>query len=198
MSRNLCPLYIVDDETSVLESMAFMLESYEYEVNTFSAGADFLQYVDLSRPGCLLLDSRMPEMRGQEIHRILNQKSSPISVIYLTGHGDVPMAVDALKEGALDFFQKPVDGNALINSVDEAMAHSLKKSHTLDAKQDLQSLTKREREVLSLVVNGMKNQQMADLLCVSLRTIEVHRSNVMKKLQADNLAELLRKVAHLI
>lgn len=78
------------------------------------------------------------------------------------------------------------------------MAHSLKKSHTLDAKQDLQSLTKREREVLSLVVNGMKNQQMADLLCVSLRTIEVHRSNVMKKLQADNLAELLRKVAHLI
>lgn len=105
MRRNLCPLYIVDDEISVLESMAFMLESYGYEVETFSAGADFIDCVDLSRPGCLLLDSRMPEMRGQDVHRLLNEQGSPISVIYLTGHGDIPMAVDALKEGASDFFK---------------------------------------------------------------------------------------------
>ncbi|WP_104025547.1 response regulator transcription factor [Vibrio hyugaensis] len=198
MSRNLCPLYIVDDEEPVLESMAFMLESYGYEVETFSSGMAFLNNADLSSPGCVLLDSRMPEMRGQDVHHFMNEKFSPISVIYLTGHGDIPMAVDALKDGALDFFQKPVDGNALVIAVDDAMAQSIKNCEKLGAKQVLQNLTKREREVLGLVVKGMKNQEMADLLCVSLRTIEVHRSNVMKKLEAESLAVLIRKVGHLI
>ncbi|MGI9915648.1 response regulator transcription factor [Vibrio owensii] len=198
MSRNLCPLYIVDDEEPVLESMAFMLESYGYEVETFSSGMAFLDNADLSSPGCVLLDSRMPEMRGQDVHHFMNEKFSPISVIYLTGHGDIPMAVDALKDGALDFFQKPVDGNALVVAVDDAMAQSIKNSEKLGAKQVLQNLTKREREVLGLVVKGMKNQEMADLLCVSLRTIEVHRSNVMKKLEAESLAVVIRKVGHLI
>ena len=198
MSRNLCSLYIVDDEEPVLESMAFMLESYGYEVETFSSGIDFLNEVNLSAPGCVLLDSRMPDMRGQDVHQMMNEKLSPISVIYLTGHGDIPMAVDALKDGALDFFQKPVDGNALVTAVDDAMAQSLKNGEKLGAKQVLQSLTKREREVLGLVVKGMKNQEMADLLCVSLRTIEVHRSNVMKKLEAESLAVLIHKVGHLI
>ncbi|HDM8224848.1 TPA: response regulator transcription factor [Vibrio campbellii] len=198
MSRNLCSLYIVDDEEPVLESMAFMLESYGYEVETFSSGIDFLNEVNLSAPGCVLLDSRMPEMRGQDVHQMMNEKLSPISVIYLTGHGDIPMAVDALKDGALDFFQKPVDGNALVMAVENAMAQSLKNCEKLGARQVLQSLTKREREVLGLVVKGMKNQEMADLLCVSLRTIEVHRSNVMKKLEAESLAVLIHKVGHLI
>ncbi|MDK9776461.1 MULTISPECIES: response regulator transcription factor [unclassified Vibrio] len=198
MSRNLCSLYIVDDEEPVLESMAFLLESYGYEVETFSSGIDFLNEVNLSAPGCVLLDSRMPDMRGQDVHQMMNEKLSPISVIYLTGHGDIPMAVDALKDGALDFFQKPVDGNALVTAVDDAMAQSLKNGEKLGAKQVLQSLTKREREVLGLVVKGMKNQEMADLLCVSLRTIEVHRSNVMKKLEAESLAVLIHKVGHLI
>ncbi len=198
MSRNLCPLYIVDDEEPVLESMAFMLESYGYEVESFSSGIDFLNNAELSAPGCVLLDSRMPEMRGQDVHHVMNEKFSPISVIYLTGHGDIPMAVDALKDGALDFFQKPVDGNALVVAVDNAMAQSLKNGEKLSAKQVLQNLTKREKEVLGLVVKGMKNQEIADLLCVSLRTIEVHRSNVMKKLEAESLAVLIRKVGHLI
>ncbi|ASI96063.1 response regulator transcription factor [Vibrio rotiferianus] len=198
MSRNLCSLYIVDDEEPVLESMAFLLESYGYEVETFSSGIDFLNEVNLSAPGCVLLDSRMPDMRGQDVHQMMNEKLSPISVIYLTGHGDIPMAVDALKDGALDFFQKPVDGNTLVMAVDDAMAQSLKNGEKLGAKQVLQSLTKREREVLGLVVKGMKNQEMADLLCVSLRTIEVHRSNVMKKLEAESLAVLIHKVGHLI
>ncbi|MHA2766487.1 response regulator transcription factor [Vibrio harveyi] len=198
MSRNLCPLYIVDDEEPVLESMAFMLESYGYEVESFSSGIDFLNNAELSAPGCVLLDSRMPEMRGQDVHHVMNEKFSPISVIYLTGHGDIPMAVDALKDGALDFFQKPVDGNALVVAVDNAMAQSLKNGEKLSAKQVLQNLTKREKEVLGLVVKGMKNQEMADSLCVSLRTIEVHRSNVMKKLEVESLAVLIRKVGHLI
>ncbi|MGR5131948.1 response regulator transcription factor [Vibrio alfacsensis] len=198
MSRNLCPLYIVDDEESVLESMAFMLESYGYEVKVYSNGTDFLEDADLASAGCVLLDSRMPEMRGQDVHQLMNERASPVSVIYLTGHGDIPMAVDALKDGALDFFQKPVDGSVLINAVDLAMAASLSNLDKLYAKKVLQNLTKREREVLDLVVKGLKNQEMANQLCVSLRTIEVHRSNVMKKLSADNVAALIRKVGHLI
>ncbi len=168
MSRNLCPLYIVDDEEPVLESMAFMLESYGYEVESFSSGIDFLNNAELSAPGCVLLDSRMPEMRGQDVHHVMNEKFSPISVIYLTGHGDIPMAVDALKDGALDFFQKPVDGNALVVAVDNAMAQSLKNGEKLSANQVLQNLTKREKEVLGLVVKGMKNQEMRWIRCVFL------------------------------
>ncbi len=110
----------------------------------------------------------MPEMRGQDVHHVMNEKFSPISVIYLTGHGDIPMAVDALKDGALDFFQKPVDGNALVVAVDNAMAQSLKNGEKLSAKQVLQNLTKREKEVLGLVVKGMKNQEMVLIRCVFL------------------------------
>ncbi|EJG0323131.1 TPA: response regulator transcription factor [Vibrio parahaemolyticus] len=198
MSRNLCPLYIVDDEVPVLESMAFMLESYGYSVDVYSSGQDFLQRVNLHQAGCVLLDSRMPEMRGQELHLLMRNQCSPISVIYLTGHGDIPMAVDALKEGALDFFQKPVDGNALVVAIDNAMECSLKNQEKQSAKLTLQSLTRREKEVLILVVKGMKNQDMANQLCVSLRTIEVHRSNVMKKLEVESLAALIHKVGHVI
>ncbi len=198
MSRNLCPLYIVDDEVPVLESMAFMLESYGYSVDVYSNGQDFLQSVNLHQAGCVLLDSRMPEMRGQELHLLMRNQCSPISVMYLTGHGDIPMAVDALKEGALDFFQKPVDGNALVAAIDNAMECSLKNQEKQSAKLTLQSLTRREKEVLILVVKGMKNQDMANQLCVSLRTIEVHRSNVMKKLEVESLAALIHKVGHVI
>ncbi|HCG8473771.1 TPA: response regulator transcription factor [Vibrio parahaemolyticus] len=198
MSRNLCPLYIVDDEVPVLESMAFMLESYGYSVDVYSNGQDFLQSVNLHQAGCVLLDSRMPEMRGQELHLLMRNQCSPISVIYLTGHGDIPMAVDALKEGALDFFQKPVDGNALAAAIDNAMECSLNNQEKQSAKLTLQSLTRREKEVLILVVKGMKNQDMANQLCVSLRTIEVHRSNVMKKLEVESLAALIHKVGHVI
>ncbi|MDF2152419.1 response regulator [Vibrio sp. CAU 1672] len=193
MCRQRCPIYIVDDEESVLESMAFMLESYGYQARTYSSGKEFLHHVDLADAGCVLLDSRMPEMRGQDVHQVMIEQCSPMSVIYLTGHGDVPMAVEALKEGAVDFFQKPVDGNVLVLAIENAMEQSSRKLEKTRSMQTLTSLTKREAQVLRLVIQGMKNQAMADQLCVSLRTIEVHRSNVMKKLEVDSLAALIRK-----
>ncbi len=198
MRREQYPIYIVDDEESVLESMAFMLETYGYQVETFNQGQAFLDTVDTEQIGCVLLDSRMPGLRGQEIHKILLNQSSPLSVIYLTGHGDIPMAVEALKNGAIDFFQKPVDGDNLVKAIDKAMQASETNAKGVAESKAMESLTQREREVLDLIVQGKKNQQMADELCVSLRTIEVHRSNVMKKLQADSLAVLIRKVGHLI
>ncbi|MCA0936091.1 response regulator [Vibrio alginolyticus] len=198
MRRDQFPLYIVDDEESVLESMAFMLESYGYRVETFSRGQAFLDAIDTAQIGCVLLDSRMPGLRGQDIQKILSNQNSALSIIYLTGHGDIPMAVEALKNGAIDFFQKPVDGDNLVTAIDKAMRASESSAQGFAESKAMESLTQREREVLDLIVQGKKNQQMADELCVSLRTIEVHRSNVMKKLEADNLAVLIRKVGHLI
>ncbi len=198
MRRDQYPVYILDDEESVLESMAFMLESYGYQVETFNQGQAFLDAVDTDKIGCVLLDSRMPGLRGQEIQKILTNQDSPLSVIYLTGHGDIPMAVEALKNGAIDFFQKPVDGDDLVSAIDRAMLASESSAKGVAESKAMQSLTQREREVLDLIVKGKKNQQMADELCVSLRTIEVHRSNVMKKLKADNVAVLIRKIGHLI
>ncbi len=198
MRNDITPIYIVDDEVEVLESMSFLLESYGYEVKTYSSGPEFLSNARIQQSGCVLLDSRMPEMRGQDVHQALNEVSSPLSVIYLTGHGDIPMAVDALKEGAQDFFQKPVDVEKLVVAIDNALSSSERRFHTLQDEIALKALTKREREVLNLVMQGMKNQQMADELCVSLRTIEVHRSNVMKKLEVKNVAALIQKVGHLV
>ncbi len=198
MRRDQYPIFIVDDEESVLESMAFMLESYGYRVETFSQGQAFLDAIDTDQVGCVLLDSRMPGLRGQDVQKILSNQNSALSIIYLTGHGDIPMAVDALKNGAIDFFQKPVDGDSLVNAIDRAMQASESSARGFAESKAMESLTQREREVLDLIVQGKKNQQMADELCVSLRTIEVHRSNVMKKLQADSLAVLIRKVGHLI
>ncbi|WP_047043021.1 response regulator transcription factor [Vibrio mexicanus] len=198
MSNDMNPIYIVDDEVEVLESMSFLLESYGYEVKTYLSGQEFLSNARIQKPGCVLLDSRMPEMRGQEVHQALNEQHSPLTVIYLTGHGDIPMAVDALKDGAQDFFQKPVDVEKLVVAIDTALTSSEKRFHTLQDEMALNALTKREKEVLDLVIKGMKNQQMADELCVSLRTIEVHRSNVMKKLEVKNVAALIQKVGHLV
>ena len=125
MSELKLPVYVVDDDESVRDSLAFMLEGHDFNVTTFEDGQAFIDGVDLSQPGCVVLDSRMPILRGQEVQQRLNQQHSPLSVIFLTGHGDVPMAVDALKLGAVDFFQKPVDGEQLALAIHKAMRHSL-------------------------------------------------------------------------
>ncbi|MCR9385879.1 response regulator transcription factor [Vibrio metoecus] len=192
MFRNPHPVYLVDDEINVLESLQFLLESYGYQLQAFSCGRQFLDQANWQQAGCVVLDSRMPELCGQEVQRQLNEHNSPLRIIYLTGHGDVPMAVEALKEGACDFFQKPVDGGALVRAIDQALEQSAIRAEQCNALRKVGSLTKRERDVAELVLKGMKNQEMADELCVSLRTIEVHRANLMKKLEVNNMAALIR------
>lgn len=198
MDRQLYPIYIVDDEQSVLDSMKFMLESYGYQVQAFSRGRAFLDAADLRQVGCVILDSRMPDLRGQDVHKILNEQHSPLGVIYLTGHGDIPMAVNALQAGADHFFQKPVDSQALVQAIDSALLQSEQQAVKLAKVMMLKQLTAREHEVLQLIVTGLKNQQMADKLCVSLRTVEVHRSNVMKKLKVTSVAALIHKVGDVL
>ncbi|MDD1795399.1 response regulator [Enterovibrio makurazakiensis] len=198
MMNNTGPVYVVDDEDAVRESLVFMLETYGFIIQDFGSGPDFLARVDVQHPGCIVLDSRMPEMRGQELQSLLIEAKSPLSIIFLTGHGDIPMAVDALKDGAIDFFQKPVDGDKLARAIDKALVHSYQRQGHACVEKKYASLTEREKEVLKEVLKGQTNQQMAKTLCVSLRTIEVHRGNMMKKFEASNVADLVLRLSTLI
>jgi len=185
------PTYVVDDDESVRDSLAFMLDSYDLNVTTYTGGQVFLDNADIMQPGCVILDSRMPELRGQDVHAILSRCHSPLSIIYLTGHGDISMAVHALKSGAVDFFQKPVDGEKLVQAISIAAKKSIQRSEQLKALLSYQSLTDRERAILLLLIKGKRNQQIADDLCIAVRTVEVHRSSLMKKFNAKTIAELV-------
>ena len=185
------PVYLIDDDDSVRRSLRFMLESYGLKITDFDSAEAFFTAVDLTLPGCALVDVRMPGLSGQQLHLELVAKNSPLAVIYLTGHGDVPMAVDALKLGAVDFFQKPADGAKLAEAVVKALEHA--KTHYQDNQylETYQALTPREREILNLIAQGLKNQEIADSLCIAMRTVEIHRANLMKGMQVGSLAEMM-------
>lgn len=184
-------VYLVDDDASVLRSLSFMLESYDFQVREFVSAEAFIAAEVWQRTGCVILDMRMPGLSGQQLHQLLRQHQSPLAVIYLTGHGDVPLAVDALKQGAVDFFQKPADGAMLAQAVTKAMQSSQANALRQQQLQTYQKLTPREREILKLIAKGYKNQQIADELFIAVRTVEIHRANLMRGMQVDSLAELM-------
>ncbi|BDM66052.1 DNA-binding response regulator [Shewanella sp. NFH-SH190041] len=186
------PVYLVDDDEAIADSLCFLMEGFGYQLKWFAAGDAFLQRVDLHASGCVILDSRMPGLSGQQVQLLLKEANSPLSVIFLTGHGDVPMAVDAFKNGAFDFFQKPVQGQALAGAIAKGLQYSERQLWKSRNQALINSLTEREREIFHLVVNGCTNKQMANTLCVAVRTIEVHRAKVMKKLDVTNMAELIK------
>ncbi|EAS45382.1 DNA-binding response regulator [Photobacterium profundum] len=185
------PVFVVDDDESVRDSLAFMLEGYDFKVESYADGVTFLDQANIEQAGCVVLDIRMPIMMGQQVHRLLKDKHSPLVVIFLTGHGDVPMAVEALKHGAIDFFQKPVDGEKLVAAIHHAEKKSLHNQSQLLLHKAFETLTTREQDILRLLVKGYKNQQISDELCIAVRTVEVHRSSLMKKLHAKTIAELV-------
>lgn len=184
------PVYVVDDDESVRDSLAFMLEEHDFSVTTFADGQAFLDAVDMQQAGCVILDSRMPNLRGQQVHQILNDANSPLAVIYLTGHGDVPMAVDALQAGAVNFFQKPVKGDALAQAILKGQVQSAASFDMAGAKFAYESLTPREKDILRLIIEGKRNIRIADELCIAMRTVEVHRASLLKKFSAKTVAEL--------
>ncbi|MCR9606992.1 response regulator transcription factor [Vibrio sp. 1-2 (7-a)] len=184
------PVFVVDDDESVRDSLAFMLEEHDFNVTTFADGQSFLDEVDVQQAGCVILDSRMPNLRGQQVHQILNQANSPLAVIYLTGHGDVPMAVDALQAGAVNFFQKPVKGDELAQAILQGQVQSAANLDMAAAKSAYESLTPREKDILRLIIAGKRNIRIADELCIAMRTVEVHRANLLKKFSAKTVAEL--------
>jgi len=185
------PVYIIDDDPSVRESLRYMLEGYDFQVIDFEKGADFLDNVDVcADPGCVILDSKMPGMSGQEVHDKLNKIGSTFSVIFLTGHGDVPMTVNAFRSGANDFFQKPVSAADLLPSIKKAQKSSLLRYQKHCNEILFATLTDREKELFYLIAKGQMNRQIAEKLCISVRTVEVHRAKMMVKLKMDNIAEL--------
>lgn len=191
------PLYLVDDDEAILDSLGFMLRQFGYQVQTFSSGRDFLAQCPLILAGCVILDSRMPEITGQEVQQKLLETQSPLGVIFLTGHGDLPMALSAFRKGACDFFQKPVSGKTLVQAIEKAHRESQVKVEQQRLQHKFAQLTERERQVLAHVVKGMTNKQICEAMYLSLRTIEVHRAKIMKKLEVTNMAELVQHLVHL-
>jgi two-component system, LuxR family, response regulator FixJ len=194
-------VFIVDDDDAVRGSLRLLLKSVGLAATTLSSAQDFLATYDPQQPGCLILDVRMPGMSGLELQQLLNLRGAIIPVIFITGHGDIPMAVEAMQQGAFDFLQKPFRDQDLIDRIQRALAKDQTGRAELQErsriKQRLETLTAREREVLELVTSGKPNKIMAADLGVSQRTVEIHRARVMEKMGASSLAQLVRMVLDL-
>ncbi|HTO33147.1 MAG TPA: response regulator FixJ [Pararhizobium sp.] len=193
-------VHIVDDEAPVRKSLAFMLASAGYAVRAFGSAADFLSQADDTQGGCLITDLRMPGMNGVELLQALRKADAMLPAIVITGHGDVPMAVEAMKAGALDFIEKPFEEEVLLQALERAARQlanrKISEDHAPTVRARVETLTDRERQVLSGVVAGLPNKSIAYDLQISPRTVEVYRSNVMMKMQAKSLPELVRMTLH--
>ena len=190
------PLLIVDDDPDVRDSLRALLESAGFEVRDFDSAAKVLADPVISDGACLIADIRMPDMDGLELQEELSRRQAGLPVIIVTGHGDVPLAVRAMKAGAIDFIEKPFDGEMMLASIRRALSYSTEtKSKAELAKQAVErmaALTARERDVLEQLVAGRANKVIAYELDISPRTVEIHRAHVMQKLQAQSLSELIR------
>jgi FixJ family two-component response regulator len=194
-------VFVVDDDAAVLKSLSRLLRSVPFTVVTVNSPQKFLEQYDPRAPGCLILDVAMPGLNGLELQEALAAKGSPPPIIFLTGHGDIPMSVQAMKQGAFDFLTKPVNDEDLIKAVHAALKRdgiARQSRNDVDEIQSrLETLTPREREVLAHVVSGQLNKQIAYDLGTVERTIKVHRARVMEKMKAQSLAELVRMTERL-
>jgi two-component system response regulator FixJ len=187
-------IFVVDDDAAVRQSLRVLLEVNGYAVQTFDSAEAFLAQLPDAESGCLLLDVRMPGMSGLDLQRELTRRAVDLPVVVITGHGDVPMAVAALKAGAVDFLEKPFDSDALLASLRDALrrAPPIPAAVSGELTARMNQLTQREREVMDLVVTGLPNKMIAHRLAIAIRTVEIHRARVMEKTGARNLAELVR------
>ncbi|MGD2081955.1 MAG: response regulator FixJ [Chromatiales bacterium] len=191
-------VFVVDDDQAMRNSLKWLIESVGMRVETYGSADDFLRHYYPGRAGCLVLDVRMPGMSGLDLQDHLARESIRIPVVIITGHGDVHMAVRAMKCGAVDFIEKPFNDELLLDSIRNALAADLEqRSHQAERAEvatRLAQLTPREYEVMEKVAAGMSNKQIAVDLGVSAKTVEAHRARVMEKMEADSLAELVRMV----
>jgi len=189
-------VYIVDDDEGVREGFGLLMETVGQSHEVYSSAIEFLEAYHPDMKGCLVLDIRMPRMSGLELQEKLKEKESLLPIIFITGHGDIPMAVDAMRRGALDFIRKPFREQNVLDRINEALDIEAGKRQMLDDHQQvrarIESLSDRERQVFDLVANGEMNKAIAMDLGISERTVEVHRAQVMKKLVVRTLAQLVR------
>jgi two-component system, LuxR family, response regulator FixJ len=189
-------VYLVDDDEAVRRSASFMLRSSGFTVRTFASGVEFLEVADALEPGCILLDVRMPGIDGLEVQRKLRERGIAHPVVVITGHGDVAIAVQAMKAGAVDFIEKPFEKSVLIEAIGAGYSRLAEASGSLSRREEaearLRVLTPREQDVLEGLVRGHPNKTIAYDLGISPRTVEVHRANLMQKLGVASLSEALR------
>ncbi|WP_203140560.1 response regulator FixJ [Marinobacter mangrovi] len=198
MSENTETVFVVEDDEAVRDSLELLLKSSSKEVRTFPTANAFLESYSDDMAGCIVLDIRMPGMDGMELQRRLNEKNSILPIIFVTGHGDVPMAVDAMKQGAVDFIQKPYREEELLKKIEQALEQDREQRKTLGQKQEIMRrinmLTPRETEIMDRMIAGQANKVIAIELDISQRTVEIHRSRVMHKMGTHSLAHLVRMV----
>lgn len=189
-------VFVVDDDAAVRDALGWLIKSVGLKVETFGSAQEFLEKLNPKRAGCVVLDVRMPGMSGLELQERLTQDKVTLPVIIVTGHGDVPMAVRAVKSGAFDFIEKPFNDQVLLDRIQQALKRFVETRKTEEQRSDvdgrLRSLTPREREVLGMVVSGNPNKVIASQLGISCRTVEIHRGRVMEKMRASSLSELVR------
>jgi len=189
-------VFIVDDDEAIRDSLGLLMKSVGFDYETYANAQDFLDNCDTERTGCLLLDVRMPGISGLELQTKLKEMELDLPILFITGHGDVPMAVEAMKKGAVDFFQKPFRDQALLDRIgqvlDQAQCEQQKQLERQQVSNRLETLTIREREIMALVVEGVGNKVIAADLDISQRTVELHRAHVMQKMHANSLAQLVQ------
>ena len=202
MEKDSAVVFVVDDDEAVRDSLKMLLESVDLPCQTFASAREFLEKHDPQRHSCLVADIRMPGMSGLDLQEELNRRSSTIPILFITGHGDVPMAVDAMKAGALDFIEKPFRDQDLLDRIHEALegdaARREDNRELAETRSRMDQLTARETEVMHRVVAGQANKVIAMDLGVSQRTVEIHRARVMQKMGARSLAQLVRMVGRII
>jgi FixJ family two-component response regulator len=189
-------VYVVDDDDGMRRALTILITTVGYQPIAFAKPTEFLAKYDPGQPSCLVLDVRMPEMSGLEVQQQLNKVGSMLPVILVSGHGDIPMAVQAMKDGAFDFLQKPFRDQELLDRINAALKQDAQNRESVDRLADLkarqESLTPREHEVLALVVDGKANKVIAIDLGLSERTVEIHRANLMEKMGARSVAHLVK------
>lgn len=191
-------VFVVDDDQAARESLEYLLTSVGYSVCTFKSASEFLAEYD-DRVGCVILDVRMPGMSGLQLQLEIQKRNSPLASIVVTGHGDVPMAVTAMRHGAIDFLQKPFNNQVLIERTEEALSRARGFYQAEAARSAVEArfskLTCREREVAWLIYSGMSNKRIAATLELSCKTVEVHRANVMTKMSANSVVDLVQNLS---
>jgi len=189
-------VYVVDDETSIRNSTKELAESVGLRVQTFATAQDFLQTQRPDVPGCLVLDVRLPGLSGFDLQRELGKSKNPLPIIFITGHGDIPMSVKAMKAGAIDFLAKPYRHQDLLDAIAHAIERDRlarrQRSELLEVRSRHQTLTPREREVMSFLVKGLLNKQVAAELGMTVPTVKFHRAHLLEKMKAESIAELVR------
>ena len=196
MNETDATVFVVDDDRSVREGLVDMIESLGMQAKAFTSAQQFLQHKRPDTPACLVLDVRLPGLSGLDLQRQLGQSEHPIPIIFITGHGDIPMSVRAMKEGAVEFLTKPFRDQDLLDAIHQALKKDRvareQRAKAADVRRRYDTLTSREREVMQLVIAGMLNKQIAGELGTSEVTVKMHRGQVMHKMQAQSVVELLR------